>query len=390
MSLKKYGVPEFEDLKTSTRTVMVYSNVLFVLQKVFKGLYVTPVEVPLTKKKKNVDKKRLRAPYGAIISVQRGIYFRGIDLRKSRKHWCAANCRIMERRGNKDVQINTVVEEPRLIEGTDIYEIKYFCTECERYYSIKQLKKITNFLNQVTVVISIGEIILNIMMFKDNFKIAGCKEDNDAVEATMILWQDYISKIDLGWRMKPESLAVKEPPKFVFRLVMRNVDFKLGFFIDREALNRLMNSPEYSDRVFMSQCETTGHTNVNIKMFALKPEGYTYDCLVMPVGGDAHFIKIPHNPYKPKKDKKEKYTTFIVFSSSEIILSGRYEENMRDMYEFFVREVVSHREEIEERIEEPDVDLITHLKKNGGLKPKGKPKASGTKKVTTVVPRRRR
>lgn len=364
--LKKYGVPEFQELKTSTRTVMVYSNVLFHLPKIFRGLYITPVDVPLTKKKKNVDKKRLSAPYGAIISVQKGIHYRGIDLRKSRKHWCACNCRRTERRGNKDVQINTVIEKPHLIEGTDIYEIRYFCTECERYYTIKQLKKITNFLNQVTIVISIGDIILNIMMFKDNFKIAGCKEDNDAIEATMILWEDYVGKISKGWRLKPQSIG--EEPKFVFRLVMRNVDFKLGFFIDREALNNLMNSPEYIEYVSMSQCETTGHTNVNIKMYARKPIGYMYDCLVMPPGKKSYFVKIPHNPYKPKKDKKEKFTTFIVFSSSEIILSGRYEENMRNMYEFFVKECVDHRKDIEECIVEPEVDLLTHLKGKGGVK----------------------
>ena len=361
--MRQYGVPDFDNLKTSTRTVMVYSNVIFNLPMIFKSLYITPVDVPLTKKKKNVDKKRLQAPYGAIISVQKGIQFRGIDLRKRKKHWCSPNCRVVEQRGSKEVEILTVVEEPHLIEGTDIYEIKYFCTQCEYYYTLGQLKKITNFLNQVTVVLSIGKIILNIMMFKDNFKIAGCRENNDAVEATLILWQDYVEQMSKGWRLKPDSLTAQEHPMFIFRLVMRNVDFKLGFFIDREELNKLMNNDRYSDRVFMSQCETTGHTNVNIKMFAVKPNNYMYDCLVLPKEKEAYFIKIRHNLYKPKKSKKPKFTTFIVFSSSEIILSGRYEENMRDVYEFFVTEVVGHRNTIEEKINEPSLDLITHLKK---------------------------
>ncbi len=380
ISLKKYGIPEFRELKTSTRTVMVYSNIFFHLQEIFENLYITPVEVPLTKKKKNVDKKRLKAPYGAIISVQRGIHFRGIDLRKSRKHWCAATCQLMERRGNKDIKIKTVVEKPFLIKGTDIYEIKYFCTNCETYYSIKQLKKITNFLNQVSIVISIGKLILHIMMFKNNFKIAGCKEDDNAVEATMILWQDYITKISEGWRLKDSidtthpsgSAEIKEDPKFVFKLVMRNVDFRLGFFIDRASLNKFMNSPKYANYVSMSLCETTGTTNVNIKMYTNKPKGYTYNCLVMPCDRKPYFINILHNPYKPKKPKKDKFTTFIVFSSSEIILSGRYEENMREMYEFFVKECIKHREDIEEKVVKPKTDLLTHLENNGGLKLKSR------------------
>ncbi len=369
LTMKKYGLPEFEELKTSTRTMMVYTNIHFDLEKIFKSVEITKVAVPLTKKKKNVDKKKLEAPYGSIISVQKGTRFRGINLRKYKEHWCSANCRLEEQRGDKMKKINTVVEEVFKVKGTDMHEFKYYCRNCKTYYSLKQLKKIPNFLNQVTLVISIGKIILNIMLFssKDtkmgNFKIAGCKEDIDAHEATMILWQDYISQISGGWNILD---PIWDPqPKFLFRLVMRNVDFKLGFFIDREELNNLMNSPIYRDKVFMSQCEATGHTNVNIKMFANKPKGYLYDCLVMPLNKEAYFIELNKNPYKPKKKKKDKHTTFIVFSSSEIILSGRYEENMKEMYEFFVSEVIKNKKRVEEKLNEPKEDLNSHLKRLG-------------------------
>jgi len=345
---------------------MVYSNMSFNLLKIFRDVYITPVDTPLTKKKKNVDKKRLVAPYGSIISIQKGNNFRGIDIRKIEKYWCVANCREVIHRGNKIVEVNTIVSSPSLIEGTDIYEIKYFCTQCKTYYTLKQLKKIANFLNQVTIVLSIGSVILNIMLFKDNFKIAGCKEDNDAVEAAIILWQEYITKISKGWKIRPEF--IEEEPRFIFRLVMRNVDFKLGFYIDRKALNRLMNSEKYADRVFMSQCETTGHTNVNIKMYTRQPEGYTYDCLVLPLDKECYFIEVESIPYKIKKTKKKEYTTFIVFSSSEIILSGRYRSEMKADYEFFVSEVIKNNEMIEEKIKEPSTDLLTFLKKTKTVK----------------------
>jgi hypothetical protein len=357
---KKYDVPEFKNLKTSTRTIMVYSNMSFNLLKIFRDVYITPVHTPLTKKKKNVDKKKLIAPYGAIISVQKGNCFRGIDIRKSQKHWCAANCRETTLRGEKEVNVNTIIEIPYIIEGTDVYEIKYYCLKCKLYYNLKQLKKIINFLNQVTIVLSIGPVILNIMLFKDNFKIAGCKNNDDSIEATIILWQDYFSKIYNGWKFLPQ-FNDKEP-RFIFRLVMRNVDFKLGFFINRKALNELMNSKSYTDRIFMSQCETTGHTNVNIKMYAQQPDLYDYDCLVIPTDEDPYFIKLKSNIYKVKKTKKE-YTTFIVFSSSEIILSGKYEEEMKADYEFFVSEVIKNKNLIEEKIEEPGIDLLSFLKK---------------------------
>lgn len=366
--MKEFGVPEYRELKTSTRTVMVYSNIIMDLDKVFQNLPITEIDIPsLTKKNKNIDKKKLKAPYGAIISVQKGIQYRGIDLRKRKKHWCAASCRETINRGSKVVDISTVVEVPSQIEGTDIYEIKYFCTKCERYYTIRELKKIVNFLNQVTVVLSIGDIILNIMMFKDNFKIAGCKKGDDAVEAMMILWQDYISKISSKTGAWTKKLDFKtEQPRFIFRLVMRNADFKLDFYIDREKLNELMNRSQYSDKIYMSQCETTGNTNVNIKMYTQEPVDYQHDCLVMPRGKEAYFIKVDDNPYMTKKPGKKEYATFLVFSSSKIILSGRYEDDMKDMYEFFVKEVMKHRDLIEEKIEKPKFDLMTHLDKIDG------------------------
>ena len=351
----KYGVPEYKDLKTSTRTVMVYTNLCFDLKKIFESIKITDIEAPLTKKKKNVDKKRLVAPYGAVISLQKENQIRGIDLRKAKKHWCPA-CQVVIVKEEREVKVNTVEERLVLVPGTDIKEIQYFCNKCESYFALRQLKKIINFLNQITIVLSIGHIILNIMLFKNNFKIAGCKEDDDAVESTMILWQNYVLH-SKGWAQIPDE----KNPKFVFSLVMRNVDFRLGFFIDRKELNRLMNHKKYANKIFMSQHESTAHTNVNIKMYAKKPDGYMYDCLVIPKKKESYFVKLQHNPYKPKKKKKPKYTTAIVFSSSEIILSGRYEETMRKAYEFFVKAAVSNKTLIEEKLKSPDQDLMAHL-----------------------------
>lgn len=360
--LKKYNIPKFEELKTSTRTVIVYFNLQLDLQKIFESIPITNITVPLTKKKKNVDKKKIIAPYGAVISLQNKNVIRGIDLRKNKKHWCPA-CQLVNVKEGREIKVNTVVEEIHKMDNSDIQEIKYFCTKCEAYFSLRQLKKITNFLNQVTIVLSIGKIVLNIMMFKNNCKIAGCKDNNDAIEAISILWKNFVYP-SKGWTL----LNGESEPKFVFSLVMRNVDFNLGFFIDRKELNRLMNDSKYSNIVYMSQHESTGHTNVNIKMYAKKPETFKYDCLVMKEGKEPNLIKIKHNPYKPgknesaKKRKKPKFTTAIVFSSSEIILSGRYEENMRDSYNFFVNTTFKNKELIEEKLNAPNKNLIEHLK----------------------------
>ena len=127
------------------------------------------------------------------------------------------------------------------------------------------------------------------------------------------------------------------------------------------ALNSLMNSEKYSDRIYMSQCETTSHTNVNIKLFTKKPDDYYYDCLVLSEEKNPHFIQLRKNSYKSKKKKDKKYTTFIIFGSSETIVSGRYDSAMEKDYEFIVSVIFENRDIVEEKIVEPKLDLLSYL-----------------------------
>ena len=60
---------KFEDLKTSTKTIMSYTNVEFDLRKVFEAVPVTEVESPYTDKHKNLDKKKIRAAPGSVVSL---------------------------------------------------------------------------------------------------------------------------------------------------------------------------------------------------------------------------------------------------------------------------------------------------------------------------------
>lgn len=343
-----YGLKEFEDLSTSTRTFMVYTSLDFDLQAIFDKTPTTTIDVPLTKRKKHIDRKKLTAPLGAIVSLQKSIYIRGLDTRKVKKHWCTS-CRLTTEKGEDKVKQNTVIEELKLEEDTeDVYKIHYYCTNCQHYYTSKELGEISYFLNQVTVTISVGDVLLNVMIFKDCFKIAGCKRDEDSVTVTKILWEEFFRRSPSMWKLKSGEQDVK----FIFRRVMRNVGFNLGFAIDLNKLNTLMNKEEYAHYVDVSQRETTGHPNVNISMFSQKPDDYSYDMLVYKKG---KFLKegvmttTPTNPYEKKKEKKT-HTTFIVFSSSQIILSGRYQKEMKNLYNFFVNEVMSNKEYLQETL----------------------------------------
>lgn len=370
MSMLKYDVPEFNDLKTSTRTIMAYSNIKFNLEDIFYNVGITYVDTPLTKKKKNIDKKAIRAPPGAIIGIKFKNLFRGINYKKKKKYFCHSGCRPMD----GEDEILTVLPFTQKKEGAifkgkkydDVYEILYKCEKCgyTTDNQCKELGKLSEFLNQSTVILSLGDYTLNIMIFrtKNNdspIKIAGNKDDDDSIRAIRVLWQRHVSKIPGASTLRGGKDDV---PTFIFDLVMRNMDFKLGFPIDKDRFKKFMNSDRYKDKVRISWGEPTSSTSVSVVMYSDKPD-MTYRCLYFPEPNVAKLKKVKENPYiDPKKAVKQKNVTFIVFSSSKIIITGRYPDRMRELYEYFVPEFVNNRELIEEKIIRPKMSLADTLK----------------------------
>lgn len=291
----------FSELKVSTATVMVYTNLTFDLDRIYSTLPIFECEAVSAKKK-------ISAPYGAIVCMQNKDEVRGLDLRKKQTR-----------------------------KKTD-------------------RRRFTFFLNQITLELSLSidgvHTLLNIMMFRDNFKIVGCKSEDSAVEAVMVLWEEYLAP-------RPDLWKLTEPsPKFLFEVVMQNLGFSLGFPIDREALNTVMNGSDLSKFVAFSKYEPTINTNVNIKMH-YTPSSLARDVLVYPepLSRTPHFILLSREAFRDGKKKKSKvsYITFIVFSSSKIILSGRDPEAMEKMYSFFVETLLARRESIEEKFVVPTV-----------------------------------
>lgn len=277
---------KFDDLSTSTKTIMVHTNINFDFKILFNELNITNIEVPLTKKKKLPDMKKIKAPHNTIISLRHGNNFRGIKTNAK--------------------------------------------TNSQNY-----------FLNQLSCILSLGDKLLHIMIFKDKLKIAGSKEDDHSIKAIELLW-GHISKIKDSYK-----LIDNNKPTFIFDVVMNNVDFKLGFEIDRIKLNNLLNNEKYKDMIYMSRFETTGNTNVNIKMFSNKPEKHLYTRLIL---NDTPVIdKVTENIYDSNKKNKNKYTTFLVFRSSKVIESGRFYNSMKDSYNFFINIINENKNLIKEQ-----------------------------------------
>ena len=347
---------DFKNLEISTKTVMVYTNILLDVSELFKILPITKVNVPLTTKKKNPNIKKIQASPGSIISLRYVNEFKGIITKPN-----VVKYAIMEKKYKNKLPFTEAEKE--IIKKLGIKKQKQkqkrgiTLEEDEYDLGIKTLLSIKHFRNQVTCLLVLNNNKqLNVMIFNNNYKIVGCKNEAQAEECIMILW-NYISKYDnkvsgvLLWKLLDGNV-----PRFIFNTVMINIGFKLNINIDRIKLNILMNKQEYSDRIHISKFVTTGATVVNIKMFPHIPQKLSYKCLIFE--GEKHnFIYLDDIPYKKKNITKD--TTILAFHSSKFIMSGRYYDVMEEDYNYILDIITKNKDFITEKIIVKDKYLQT-------------------------------
>jgi hypothetical protein len=146
---------------------------------------------------------------------------------------------------------------------------------------------------------------------------------------------------------------------FLFETVMCNVGFKLNFPISKCKSNALLNNEVYRHSVELSQCETTSATHVNIKLVSQRPENFMFYVLSYPGADvtDPFFFKTPQRLYARKPEEEFSEVTLILFASSQTILTGRYVEDRKKTYEFFIKMAIDNKEEIREKVCRPKVSL---------------------------------
>ncbi len=134
---------------------------------------------------------------------------------------------------------------------------------------------------------------------------------------------------------------------------MKNIDFKIGFSIQREKLDTFIND----NTNFYSSFEGSVNTGVNIKIESKQPYDYELDCLEMISSTESKHYLTPYSEYiryLDKKDKKkevvkEKYHTFLVFCSGSVIQSGSG-PMMEKVYKDLVTILLNNRQSFEEII----------------------------------------
>jgi len=303
--MNKLKFPQFDTLKVSTRTFTAMTNIDINISKLFDFLPVSDYIV--------IPKKRGRKRKGKVVDL------------------------------NKDIKFGSIVT------------IKYF--NQIRGVELKPKKKGTKkcFRNSVTIV-AIFDKAINFKVSKNGtFQITGCKNIEHAELCVKCIWEHVKNNQELYTLRYGTSLEALVIP------VMRNINFSLGFLVDREKLNIYLNTNEK----FHCLLETSfGHTGVNIKIpldkdiSTMNISKITSDSNKSMISSWKHEDSIfqEYLEYlKPKHRKAKledvKYNTFLVFQSGKVIMTGINEEYMRDVYEFFIEIMRECYDFIEERLE---------------------------------------
>ena len=183
---EKLVFPKFEDIKVSTKTYTAMTNLTINIKELFNILPITPYTVVAKRRGRkrkvdNIDPNK-DIPKGSIITIKYEGNLRGVDLKPKKVKNIASN------------------------------------------------KKW--FRNSITVVIILDKPVNFKICRNGTFQMTGCKMDEHAEQCIKYIWK-YIKD-------NPELYTYKYGKNIetLFIPSMRNIDFSLGFLVDREKLNK--------------------------------------------------------------------------------------------------------------------------------------------------------
>lgn len=199
---------------------------------------------------------------------------------------------------------------------------------------------------------------LNVVMFLDEYKkvnfkvskngkfqITGCKN----LEHAKVCVYSFLEMIG---KYQPEALHTNNHMVTVyFEIVMTNVDCGMGYNINRQSLDKIINT----STPYHSLLETSfGYTGVNIK-FPVEKDWFQMEIpLIQWELTKPESLILKQSPLSlvfPTKKIKKKYNTFLVFHSGQFIMSGMREDTMKEDYYRFIDILKNYENTIKEILE---------------------------------------
>jgi len=297
--------PKLEDIQVSTKTFIVMTNLTIDLRKLFDFLNVVDYTVVPRKrgrkKKNNCSEENKNVPNGSIVTMKYENKFKGVDLRPKKSH---------------------------------------------------KKKKSKWFRNSFTVVMILDGKPVNFKICNNGvLQVTGCKIDEHAEGCIKHIWQ-FICKEEGNIFNFSKGTNLEA----IFIPAMRNIDFNLGFCIDREKLAQYMST----QTEFNSLLETSfGYTGVNIKIplsqpitdLVLKKIKFIDDEYIESTITYGEYLNALPEKERNKKLNKDRYNTFLVFHSGKVICSSVSQQFTEDAYKYFISIIKTCKHIIEEKLD---------------------------------------
>lgn len=292
--------PNFDDIKVSTRTFIAMTNLALELDQLFLKLPVTTIDNLTVVDKRKPRKKTedqsepfySKVPVGSIISLELESEVRGLKFVKKRKK------------------------------------------------RTRSFKRNDHWRNSVTAIMVLNDKTINIKICKNGkFQMTGCILDSHPIDCIKYMWTHILSVPNL------HTFSYGSCLETIFIPAMRNIDFNMGFHVDREKLAHYMST----QTEFHSLLETSfGYTGCNIKVpisddvvkMSLTKLIFnipnSLEPTIMTMSYSSYLDMLP-NKDRSKKLSKDRYNTFLVFHSGKVIMSGLTADLMRNTYADFVK-----------------------------------------------------
>ena len=311
------SIKPFEDITISTKTVIGISNIKINLDNFFKYMPITdytPVQKKRGRRRRiQINSNKNIVPYGSIINISRKKEVRGAILK------------------NKKKSKNEESEEDETKSGSRVSNDKDY------------------FLHSVSLVIVLedGKQINMKVSSNGKLQITGCKYDEHFINAVISL---YKTMIEVQEWTNEKIFDINGDLEIVFNTVMQNMDFNVGFNINRHKLDSFINRQTNYRSIF----EGSLLSGVNIKV---KSDPTILPSILKVVYSleDDNTIKsyTSYDIYKTlldkkKETKKDKYHTFLVFASGSVIMSSGGSE-MKEVYNNIVNILIQNRGEFEDK-----------------------------------------
>ena len=296
--------PEFDDIKVSTKTIIAKTNMTIDLRKLFDYLPITNYIVFPKKRgrKKKIEKveEKIIIESGSIITLKYENDVRGVEIKKKK---------------------------------------------------IDKKKKSKWFRNSFTVVMVIDNKPINFKICQNGMmQITGCKFDSQAEDCVKFIWYYIKEQKDIYKFTYGDFLDI------MFIPVMRNIDFSLGFNVDREKLAKYISTQTQYHCLLETSfgytgCNSKVPINIDIRKMKIKKLSFLDDNWFEKSSTyDEYLSKLTEKEIN-KKLNKERFVTFLIFHSGKVIQSSINSEFGRDSYYYFLEIIKSAFDEIEERLD---------------------------------------